>query len=282
MSVILEKFLGQSTPALLLEGAAVVLLFGKLQEASATPDPTPDPGTPTQTGLYGPLYDVAMRNAMVPVNDGMDGIPNLFTINTQVSGPVPLGNRPDLENDCRVLKTGNPQCKRLGYIATDYGNKNLATAKAEVDLWATWAAAGLIDGIMEDEQANTLDKLQWYTDLAAHIRSKPGLTTIRGNPGAGTPRQYIQLNDITSVHEGTSQPTEAAIKSLTFYPEFPKTKFNYLQDGKATLDVAYVKMLTKYFGSLFITNYAGDPIRYFNPPTYLSQLAQTLKETPAS
>lgn len=282
------------TVAKVLGGGAIVILLLAGRGAAGQPPGNGNGGgnggnggggfPPTRTGIYGALYGADMRPPMLQANIELAGVPNLFTVNP-ASGPVPLGQREDVEDFARQLQNTNPFCRVLGYIATKYGQQpvgyTVADIKNEVDIWATWRDQGLVDGIMWDEQANHNGVLGFYQEITGYARSQ-GLNIIRGNPGTKTTREYIELNDVTSVHEGTSQPSESSIQDITYFPEYPKERFNYLQDCKSFLDQSYVRMLTKYIGTLYITDVCGDPTRYQVPASYLSQLVQVLEETPAS
>lgn len=250
--------------------AKIVLAAGVLTVVLKAAPPA---AATTKSGIYGAIYGPDMRPVMESANLTLKGFPNIFTINPN-SGPAPLGTRLDVEAFARKVKTDNPQAIVLGYVATKYGQQptgyTIADLKAKILMWSTWRAAGLCDGISFDEQSTSNTVLPVYQELANYARSL-GLTKIRGNPGTKTTREYIELNDVTSIHEGPEDTWEAQLIERTYYPNYPKSKFIYLEDGRPSIDATYMNMVMKYCGAVYITDIAGDPIRYQIPASYLSQ-----------
>lgn len=89
--------------------------------------------------------------------------------------------------------------KVIGYVPTNYGNRNAIAVKAEIDQYKTWYA---VDGIFLDEVATSSNELTYYTDITNYIRSREG-TLVMLNPGTVPVENYIKLADITIIFEDT-------------------------------------------------------------------------------
>lgn len=78
----------------------------------------------------------------------------------------------------------------VGYIATDYGNRDLATVRAEMTRYydaAYWRGTSVrLDGFFFDEMSNDLGDVSYYRQLRDHARSLAAGSLLIGNPGIYT------------------------------------------------------------------------------------------------
>jgi hypothetical protein len=104
----------------------------------------------------------------------------------------------------------------VGYISTDYGNRDLATVRAEMTRYydaAYWRNTSVrLDGFFFDEMSNDLADVGYYRQLRDHARGlaagalligNPGIYTY-GNPGGQTvftALDYGSVFDVLVLHE---------------------------------------------------------------------------------
>ena len=120
--------------------------------------------------------DVAAAHSQVPVtaiinpNDGPDG------------GPP----NADYVQGLTDLRDANVTI--LGYVYTDYGNRDIALGKADVDLYDQHFN---IDGIFFDEASDVVDDLAYYQELYDYVQARPNLEKVVLNPGWTFDEEYI-------------------------------------------------------------------------------------------
>ena len=82
----------------------------------------------------------------------------------------------------------------VGYVSTDYGERELSEIKADVDLYDQHFN---IDGIFFDEVAT--DKLSDYQELYEYVKTRPNLDKVIINPGVNLDDEgYISAEDPAS------------------------------------------------------------------------------------
>ncbi|MBN8738279.1 MAG: hypothetical protein BGP24_03785 [Lysobacterales bacterium 69-70] len=78
----------------------------------------------------------------------------------------------------------------VGYIPTDYGNRDAAAVRAEMTRYfdaAYWRHTNVrLDGFFFDEMSNELGKVGYYRDLHDHARTLSANALLIGNPGVHT------------------------------------------------------------------------------------------------
>lgn len=270
----------------LAAGAVVVYLISR--PANAQPPPPTQSG---KTGLYLPIYSPAMRTASEVYNLQTVGLPNLFTANPN-SGPQQ--NRPDVNDNIIRLKADNPSCRVLGYIATGNGTqqsdprKSPAGIKQQVEDWLAWFTfpngRPTIDGFMWDEADAQPSAYSFYQDITAYARRRFKEETgrdayIRGNPGTAIKdERLVSLFDTITFAESSVLLDEATIRARTFWPKYPKAKFNYLAHSipATSFTAAWFNMAMKYVGSIYVTDDNFTPNPWDNPSTYLQQQVNLL------
>ncbi|PSB56856.1 Spherulation-specific family 4 [Chamaesiphon polymorphus CCALA 037] len=86
--------------------------------------------------------------------------------------------------------------KVIGYVPTNYANRDLQAVKADIDLYLKYFN---VDGIFIDEAANQQDKLDYYHQIYRYLKSSsPSTDSIRSiaytliiNPGTDVTEEFI-------------------------------------------------------------------------------------------
>ncbi len=91
----------------------------------------------------------------------------------------------------------------LGYVYTNYGERDLASIQADIALYDQYFA---LDGIFFDQVANDSDKLAFYQHLYAAVKACPRFTKVFLNPGAPIEQDYLErtAGDTVVIFEETS------------------------------------------------------------------------------
>ncbi len=76
----------------------------------------------------------------------------------------------------------------LGYVATNYGKRDISQVKADIDIYAKHFH---LDGIFLDEAASGADKLNYYQEIYKHIKTQPQLKMVVLNQGTQTDQGYL-------------------------------------------------------------------------------------------
>ena len=203
--------------------------------------------------------EVAAANSSVPIvaiinpNNGPDG------------GP-PNSDYQYAMNDLRSAGV-----KMLGYVLTDWGNRPIEAAKADVDLYANHFN---VNGIFLDEAASGTDKLGYYSELYSYIKSKPGLSQVVINPGINVAEGYVSqpASDTAVIFEHqTGWQTYTPDPYVWNYPAQRFSMMAYEVPDVATMH-SYVDLArARNIGYVYVTNDGGG-----NPwdtlPTYWGEL----------
>ncbi|EAW34925.1 hypothetical protein L8106_04054 [Lyngbya sp. PCC 8106] len=91
----------------------------------------------------------------------------------------------------------------LGYVATNYGKRNIAEVKADIDLYNTDYN---LEGIFLDEAASGSDQLGYYQEIYNYIKAQPNLDTVVLNQGTHPDEGYLTkpAADIAIIFENYS------------------------------------------------------------------------------
>ena len=188
---------------------------------SPTPTPTPPPTGGSGQGMsiaayYGPpgkWWD--MMAASYPATR------MVVVENTSANGPGSSFD-PTLSSEINQMRQAN--IRVFGYVYTNFGNRNPAEVKADVD---QWKALYNVTDIMFDEAWADTSKIPFYSDIANYVHRTPG-ALVELNPGAPIDEAYMQFTDILSIYEGPYS------QYLNFHPpswvtKYPATRFkNYI------------------------------------------------------
>jgi hypothetical protein len=99
------------------------------------------------------------------------------------------GNAPpnrDYERGIKDLKSGGVTI--LGYVHTNYGKRNIAEVKADIDVYANHFQ---LDGIFLDEAASGIDEVDYYQEIYRYIKTKLQLNQVILNQGTYPDEGYL-------------------------------------------------------------------------------------------
>lgn len=180
----------------------------------------------------------------------------------------------------------------LGYVYTRYGTgeRSLAAIKANIDTYLATYGRGLISGIFLDEMASTGDKLAFYQDLYAYIKTKDASLRVVGNPGLVPVAGYAAVADTLVSFEGKGSTFLAYDPRSTSATEWLYTRSNQTQaalvhnvaDCAAMQTAAQSAASARYnTGWFYATDLLYEPTTGVgNPwvalPGYWTQLLQTV------
>jgi hypothetical protein len=165
----------------------------------------------------------------------------------------------------------------LGYVDTNFAERALADAQAEVNQW--YAFYPQIDGIFVDQTPDGADRIaSYYQALSEQIRGKPGAHVVIINPGQPSFAEgYMALADVAmsfenpygSISDGYGPGQYSA---PAWMGKYPADRFWHviLEVADATamrsvLDLAR----TRNVGHVYVTNYA-DPPAYARLPSFFA------------
>ena len=98
-----------------------------------------------------------------------------------------------------MLRTSG--AKLFGYVYTSYGARNVTKVVDDARRWVS--LYGISDGFFVDEQANTEDKVAYYTDLYQQLKSILPNGVVMTNPGASTTSSYLSTADTIMAFENS-------------------------------------------------------------------------------
>lgn len=98
--------------------------------------------------------------------------------------------------------------KVLGYVSTNWGQRDLQAVKSDIDNYANWYP---VDGLFFDESGENASELGYFTTVANYARqSKPGATLI-ANPGTVPNEAYMALFNSVVVYENPASKLSAYV-----------------------------------------------------------------------
>ena len=117
--------------------------------------------------------------------------------------------------------------KVLGYVDSDYTNRNINDVKSEIDKYFQWYG---VNGIFIDQGSNTCNKIDYYRELSNYIRANTSSngTTIILNPGTKTEECYLDVADILLTFELNYDQYKNSWSPLTWEKKFPANRFWHL------------------------------------------------------
>lgn len=197
------------------------------------------------TGILIPFYLYPTQtqvDKVVSLASSCPGVPIIVVINPD-NGPGASFNQDYLNAVARLQSAG---VVVLGYVYTSYGARNASEVKADVDKYYDWYG---VDGIFLDEVWNYEDKLQYYSDLAGYVWGK-GLQWVVGNPGTDAAVGYIQLFNVTVIHEDSKYPTAAKLDAYSSY----KDKIAVLVYGQRRFSTSAFTATAARSGWVYVTH----------------------------
>ncbi|WP_386070953.1 spherulation-specific family 4 protein [Tahibacter sp. UC22_41] len=164
----------------------------------------------------------------------------------------------------------------VGYVSTDYGNRALATVRAEMTRYfdaAYWRNTGVrLDGFFFDEMSNDLGKVGYYRDLRDHARSLAADAILFGNPGiytygngsgqnVYTAADYARVFDVLVLHEADDRAVDHDYIAPDWLSVSGAADISFMAYGAATgmrTRVALSRMLARNGRWLYVTDDTVD------------------------
>lgn len=182
-----------------------------------------------------------------------------------------------------MTKLKNAGIEMVGYVYTNWGNRDLNAVKADIDTYAT--KYPLITGIFLDEGATEAGKIPFYTQVYNHIKSKGHVHVIL-NPGVVPDQGYMAISTNIMIYEnyGTSLASASFSNWVKCAPSAAqKAGYKYRFSGiahtaSAAVQAGYVQgMASKGIGYVYVTDGAGGCCTYNSLTTYFAQLAAAVE-----
>ena len=159
--------------------------------------------------------------------------------------------------------------KVIGYVRTNYWNKPVAEAKAEIDKYYAWYG---IDGVFLDEVAWEDEKQYYYLDLYNYVKAKTGPRLVVINPGTADAHEiYMGCCDIMMNFEASA--TEYLAQAWpTWVTKYSPSRFwHVIHDvtGTAQRDTLLARTITNRAGYVYLTTdstVTGDQNPYNSLP----------------
>ncbi|WP_299238525.1 spherulation-specific family 4 protein [Sulfurihydrogenibium sp.] len=128
----------------------------------------------------------------------------VYVITNPDNGP---GNTTDVNylNTINKLKTKGFYV--IGYVYTNYGNRNLEDVKNDINEWLSLYGADKIDGFFIDEVSEDIQKYNYYRDIYTFANSKRKLVIL--NPGTNVDIKFFNISDKIVVFESNETDFEA-------------------------------------------------------------------------
>lgn len=110
----------------------------------------------------------------------------------------------------------------LGYVSTQYGERDVSAIQTEIDLYA---AHYPVQGIFLDEAASGAAYLDYYHTLSAYIKAKPTLKQVVLNQGTTPDPGYLtrSIADTLVIFENYASVWETY--QPPFYGDYPPERF---------------------------------------------------------
>jgi hypothetical protein len=195
------------------------------------------------------------------------------------SGPVATV---DSAYSTYMTKLNNAGVEMVGYVYTNWGNRDLSAVKADIDTYA--AKYPLLKGIFLDEGATEASKLPFYTQVYNYIKAK-GMYHVILNPGVTPDQGYLAISTNIMIYEnyGTSLASTSLGNWVKCAPNSAsKAGYKYRFSGiahtaSASIQASYVKgMADKGIGYVYVTDGAGGCCTYNSLTSYFAQLASAV------
>ena len=118
-----------------------------------------------------------------------------YAIVNPANGP---GTGSDEDYEVTVSRAQRRGVEVLGYVDTEYGRRQPAAVRADIDRYEDWYG---LDGIFLDRVTGAVADIGYYGGLARHVRSDLGMT-LALNPGSHPDEGYVTLADVLVTFEG--------------------------------------------------------------------------------
>jgi hypothetical protein len=180
---------------------------------------------------------------------------------------IGAGTSPDRKFQAAVRQAQAAGIEVMGYSATDYGQRPVASVEADVRNYAAWYH---VTDIFLDESASSSSQLSYYRGLTDYIRQLSPGSTIMLNPGTYPDRQYMSIGDIVMVYEN-SYAHFSDLEVPSWVRDYPATSFAFSVYATPGTRLAATIALSRqrHAGYVYVTD-GQPPDPYSSLPGYWS------------
>jgi Spherulation-specific family 4 len=230
----------------------------------------------------GPLWE--------QLNQAASQVP-LTAIMNPASGPqAPAADITNYNNAVRSLQVAGGRV--IGYIFTNYGTRDIAAVKADVDFYVTQYTP--LNGFFLDEmnQSPNADDLTYYRKIYDYIKAKNASYQVTANPGSYSGEIYLQAptatDTLVTFENKEGYDTTAAPAWVLNHLAW---RFMHIPWSVATAEQmdTYVRLAkSRNTGQIYITDDDGKIVgsNFTNPwdtlPSYWQQEVQLVKSLNAA
>jgi hypothetical protein len=263
------------------------------------------------TGIWEPLYCDPYTNDTTPctkstsfawqnvVNNATQHphVPYFAIVNPD-SGPGSPPPTCDPSNRTHDYNRGitnliNAGVKVLGYVDTNYGNRNYPTVIGDVNTWVSCYPN--IQGIMYDRMnypgsGQNIGKEDYYQNLTSYVKKIKGLTYALGNPGSPTGQTYVNsgaADTIDIFEQNGNVPTISQLQGDSFSTStndlgYDRHNFSFLSYTRPSLPSgATIGNQSNFVGLMYYTDDGADGNPWDTIASYLSSLITHLDNNTA-
>ena len=219
------------------------------------------------TGVMVGLYFYPLNNSwdyLINLKNQYPNVPVVAVINPDNGA----GSIKDNFYASQVSKLQSAGITTIGYVYTNYAQRDVNQIFQEIDKYNTWYNA---DGIFFDEVAN-FGQENYYRGVSQYAKSH-GVSYTVGNPGTNIPVSYIGVMDTYIIYENRGLPSLTSLANV--YPDYDKRNFAITSYGVLNLRASDISSISNYVGYLSITD-DDLPNPYNTYPSYLELIFATL------
>jgi len=213
---------------------------------------------------WGSVFDLARTNKEVPM---------IIIMNPgNGAGSVVDGNW-----TVAIQKSKGVGIRPVGYVSTQWGGRDIALVKADIDNWISLYPD--IEGIFYDEMNYDATTLDYYREVVEYANNK-GLYITVGNPGGDVIKDYFDFFSIIIEWETDSGWPSAEVMQgnwtdgATTYSLY---KRGLLLIGLSSWDNTTFLEALKYYGWVYITEDALDPNPWDVLSSYMTDMITAIR-----
>ena len=191
------------------------------------------------------VYPGCQWNELMQIKADHPGI-NITVVVNPASGP---GSEKDDIYATYIRDLQDSGIKVLGYVWTDYGNRNASEVEDEIGNWMSWYS---VDGIFFDGVNLSSGAETYYQSIVDYLKTNYGSSKIAvGNPGyfdEETISDYTSIFDVLVIYENPSWPSGAWYPSNVDRAKLGALVYNVSFDGNSFAS------MTDYVEYVYVTD----------------------------
>ena len=166
----------------------------------------------------------------------------------------------------------------IGYVWTNYGNRNPVDIDSDIDNWFDFYGSELIDGIFFDEVTSATGHEAYYQSRINHANAKFGGCICWGNPGNAIDEGYVNVFDTMLIAEtdNASKLDANELMEITFNNTYPREKFAAIVHSQSSFDENYMNDVIKPHVGYYYATDDVMPNPYDTFPTYLTDMINAM------